>query len=185
MNKYKVLKMFGITAYFVLLALSFAFGFDPGKEIGYNFFSFSQEMVKILPCAFIIIGLFEVWVSKATVEKHLGEGSGLKGYLWAVLFAGTTIGGAYVAFPVSYTLHRKGAKLGVIFTYVGASAITRIPMTVFEASFLGVKFTLVRLFVSLPLIIITSSLLGKYLAKKGFRVQGGGDIVERSEKQAR
>jgi len=149
------------------------FGFNPGKEIGYNFASFSVDMFKILPCAFILIGLFEVWVKRETVEKHFGEESGIRGYIWAVLLAGTTVGGLYVAFPVAYALYSKGAKLSVIFTYIGASAICRVPMTIFEASFLGIKFTAIRLLVSLPLVIITSILLGDYLTKRSYKIAEG------------
>ncbi len=40
------------------------------------------------------MGLFEVWVKRETVEKHLGEGSGFKGHLWAIVLASTMGGGA-------------------------------------------------------------------------------------------
>ncbi|RLB01775.1 MAG: hypothetical protein DRG83_09595 [Deltaproteobacteria bacterium] len=168
-----IVKIAGIICYLLFLIGSYIFGFNPGREIGYNFIAFSVDMLKILPCAFVLIGLFEIWVKKETVEKHLGEESGIKGYIWAVLLASTTVGGLYVAFPVAYSLYRKGAKLAVIFTYIGASAICRVPMTIFEASFMGIKFTLVRLFVSLPLVVITSILLGDYLTRRRYRIMEG------------
>lgn len=154
-----------IVAYLVFLGISFFIGFEPGKQVGLNFFTFALAMLKIVPFAFILIGLFEVWVKREIVEKHLGEESGLKGYLWAIVLAGTIVGPLYVALPIAYSLHKKGAKFGVIFTYVGASAICRVPMATFEASFLGIKFTAIRLLVSLPLVIVTSMMLGKYLTK--------------------
>jgi hypothetical protein len=46
-------------------------------------------------------------------------------------------------------------------------------MTIFEASFLGIKFTAIRWLVSLPLVIITSILLGNYLTRRGYRVEAG------------
>jgi len=160
-------------AYVVFIAISFAAGFTPGKEIGINFFDFSWAMLKILPCAFILIGLFEVWVKKETIEKHMGENSGFVAYIWAILFAGTTVGGLYVAFPVAYTLHGKGARLSIIFTYIAASAICRVPMTIFEASFMGIKFSIIRLCVSIPLVIISSMILGAWLEKKGYKMSKG------------
>jgi uncharacterized membrane protein YraQ (UPF0718 family) len=162
-----------ISSYAIFIALSWALGFGPGREISHNFAAFSLDMLKILPCAFILIGLFEIWVKKETVEKHLGEKSGGRGYLWGILLASTTVGGLYVAFPVAYSLYRKGAKLGVIFTYIGASAICRVPMTIFEASFLGVKFSAIRLLVAVPLVVMTSILLGKYLRKRNYRIVEG------------
>ena len=173
MKRNATIRIVAISCYALFLIVSWVLGFNPGKEIGYNFASFSVEMLKILPCAFILIGLFEVWVKRETVEKHFGEKSGITGYIWAVLLASTTVGGLYVAFPVAYSLYSKGAKLSVIFTYIGASAICRVPMTIFEASFLGIKFTAVRLLVSLPLVIVTSMLLGNYLTKRNYKVMAG------------
>lgn len=160
--------------YFLFIIFSFILGFNPGKEIGANFLAFFLSMVKVLPCAFILIGLFEVWIKRETVEKHFGEQSGFKGYLWGVLLASTSVGGLYVAFPVAYSLYKKGAKLSVIFTYISASGICRIPMTIFEASFIGIKFTIIRFLVSLPLVILSSILLGNYLTKRNYRITEEG-----------
>ena len=173
MKRGRILRVLIILAYAVFLVISWVIDFTPGKEISNNFTSFALEMLKILPCVFILVGLFEVWVKSETVEKYLGERSGIKGYLWAVLLAGTTVGGLYIAFPVAYSLYNKGARLGVIFTYIGASAICRIPMTIFEASFLGIKFTIIRLLVSLPLVILAGMLLGNYLTKRDYRITEG------------
>jgi uncharacterized membrane protein YraQ (UPF0718 family) len=95
-------------------------------------------------------------------------------YVWIILLAGTTVGGMYVAFPVAYTLFRKGAKLSIIFTYLGASAICRIPMTIFEASFMGIKFSLIRLLVSIPLVVLSSVWLGHYLERRHYKIVEGG-----------
>lgn len=149
--------------YIIFILLSLFAGFNPGKQIGKNFLSFTISMLKILPAAFILIGLFEVWVKKETIEKHLGRGTSIKAYIWVLLLAGTTVGGMYVAFPVSASLYKKGAKIPVIIAYLTASAIFRIPMAIFEAGFLGLKFTMIRFAVSLPLIIICSELLGKLI----------------------
>ena len=170
MKKIKLLLGFG---YLVFVIISFIVGFEPGQKIAGSFISFSIQMLKILPCAFILIGLFEVWVKKETVEKHLGAESGIQGYIWSILLAGTTVGGLYVAFPVAYSLFRKGAQIGVIFAYISASAICRIPMTIFEASFLGLKFSIIRLLVSLPLVIVGSMLLGNYLGRKRYQMSEG------------
>ena len=173
MKRSTVIKIVLFAGYFVFLVISWRTGFNTGQEIGRNFISFSTAMLGIIPGAFILIGLFEVWVKRETIERHLGEGSDFRGYLWVILLASTTVGGLYLAFPVAYALYSKGAKLSVIFTYLGAAAICRIPMAIFEASFLGVKFTVIRWLVSLPLVVITSILLGNYLTRRGYRVSAG------------
>lgn len=166
--------MFSIFLGFLLI--SYLTNYEPGLLIRDNFIKFTFGMLKVLPCAFILIGLFEVWVKKETVERHFGKESGLKGFFWAVILASTTVGGTYVAFPVAYSLYQKGAKYSIIFTYIGASALTRIPMTLFEASFLGVKFTLVRLFTSIPLVILSSIWLGGYVEKKDFVLEKSSQV---------
>jgi len=173
MKRSTLIKILVIASYLIFLLGSWLTGFNPGQQIGQNFTSFSVDMLKILPGAFILVGLFEVWVKRETVERHLGEESGLRGYLWMILLASTTVGGLYLAFPVAYALYSKGARLSVIFTYLGAAAICRIPMAIFEASFLGIKFTVIRWLVSLPLVIIMSILLGNYLTRRGYQISAG------------
>ena len=173
MKKNFKIKIAYISTYVLFLVVSFILGYNPGKEIAFNFISFLIYMLKILPCAFILIGLFEVWVKREVIEKHLGEESGIKGYIWVILLAGTIAGGLLVAFPVAYSLYNKGAKLSIVFTYIGAAAICRVPMALFEISFMGVKFTTIRLLISLPLVIITSILLGDYLSKRDYKIIEG------------
>lgn len=173
MKRNNFVRLVVLICYIAFLVISLLLGFSPGKEIAQNFALFSIDMLKILPGAFILIGLFEVWVKRETVEKHLGEGSGIRGYVWSILLAGTTVGGLYVAFPVACSIYSKGAKLSVIFTYIGASAICRVPMTIYEASFLGIKFSALRLLVSLPLVIIASMVLGGYLRKRNYQLADG------------
>ncbi|MDP8203075.1 MAG: permease [Candidatus Tenebribacter mawsonii] len=166
----KILKISIFIFYFLFIGFSLIFHLESGELIAQNFLSFAFSMLKIVPVAFVLIGLFEVWVKRETIEKHLGDNSSWLGFLWAILLSGTTVGGLYVAFPIAAVLHKKGAKLSVIFTYLGASAICRIPMMIFESSFLGIKFTLVRLLVSLPLIIISSVIMGNILTKTNYAI---------------
>ncbi|MFP4547565.1 MAG: permease [Fidelibacterota bacterium] len=150
-----------IAVFALFIIVSMLLNFQPGMDIFDNFMNYLLSMITIVPAAFVLISLFEVWVRRETVEKHLGEETGLRGFLWAFILAGTIVGGLYVAFPVAAVLHKKGARSEVIFTFLFAATISRIPMTLFEANFLGIKFTMVRFFVSLPLVIISSIILAK------------------------
>lgn len=168
----QMLKRYLLTIiFFTFVSGSFLFGYSPGKEIYFNFFDFLLTMLKFLPAVFILIGLFDVWVDREVIEKHLGDNSSISAYFWAILLAGTTVGGLYIAFPVAHAIWKKGASLRIIFTYIGAAAICRIPMTLFEASYVGIKFTLIRLLVSVPLVILTSILLEKYLNQKDYELK--------------
>ncbi|OPX32092.1 MAG: hypothetical protein B1H09_01315 [Gemmatimonadaceae bacterium 4484_173] len=156
--------------YIAFVFASLVFGFQPGKDIGSNFLTFTLSMLKILPGAFILIGLFQVWVSRERVEKHLGEESSILSFLWVLLLAGTTVGGLYVAFPVAYALYEKGARIQVVLAYIGFAAVSRIPMMIFEASFMGIRFTVVRLAVSIPLVVVSAVVLGRYLKASNWKM---------------
>jgi uncharacterized membrane protein YraQ (UPF0718 family) len=172
-KKNKIVHIIVISVFIIFIAGSYMLNFEPGMGMGKNLFEFSLNLILILPCAFILIGLFEAWVKRETVEKHLGKDSGFISYFWAVILGGCTFGPLIVALPIAYSLYKKGAKLTVIFTYLGAAAICRIPMTIFEASYLGIKFTIIRYLVSIPLVILTSIILGSYLEKKNFKIMKG------------
>lgn len=157
-----------IIFYAIFAICSYCFKIEAGKLSVMSMLEFVKHMLILLPFAFVLIGLFEVWVRRETVERYLGNKTGFSAYLLAIALAGTTIGGLFVAFPFAYSLYKKGAKLGVIFTYLSCSGICRIPMTIFEASFLGWKFTIVRFSVSLPLVVISSWLMEKVLQKSNY-----------------
>ncbi|MCP4137418.1 MAG: hypothetical protein GY754_41005 [bacterium] len=162
-NKQQIRDPLIILIFILFIAASLWFDFKPGEIIYGNFKDFIIEMMKVLPCAFILIGLFDVWVKDTTIRNYT---SGFRGYVFAILLASTTVGGLYVAFPFAHSLRKKGVQLSVVFVYIFAAGICRIPMTVFEASFLGLKFTLIRLAVSLPLVIGASLLLAGIFANK-------------------
>jgi len=170
MKKAKYINYILIALFFTFVGVSFLTGYKKGELTGQAFLNVMIEMIKILPCAFILIGLFEAWVKRETVIRHLGENSGFKGYLWILLLAGFSVGGLYVAFPLAETLHRKGASLKIIFTYLGFAGVFRIPMTIFEISFLGLPFTMVRLMVTVPLFLLTGIIIGGILKKRGYRL---------------
>jgi len=147
----------------IFTAAGFELDLDIAKGVFDNFYSFFLTMIKFVPAVFILIGLFDVWVDKKTIEKHLGENSGFLSYLWAIILASTTVGGLYVAFPVAAALYKKGASPRIIFSYIGTAAVCRIPMTLFEASYVGISFTVIRWGISIPLVIISSILMEKIL----------------------
>ena len=158
--------------FLIFLSVSFLISFEPGIKMGKNFYLFAKDMVLILPPAFILIGLFDVWAKREVIEKHFGESAGLRGYIWSILLAATTVGGTFVAFPVAHALYHKGARISMIMTYISAASLVMIPMTIMEATILGYKFTAIRLLVSLPLVIVSSILIEKLLLRSSYKLPG-------------
>ena len=87
-----------------------------------------------------------------------------------VILAMLQAGPLYGAFPVAYILYKKGASIKNIFVYLGAFSTLKIPMLGIEIGYLGLKFTLVRTLVALPLFIVAGYLMECYLRDKKFEV---------------
>ena len=171
MSKNKIIQLATAFIFGIFVIVSLMMDFDTGAKMGDVFLKNLKEMFTVLPFAFMLIGLFEVWVKRETVEKHLGEEGGWKGYVWVMLLGSMTIGPMLTALPVAQSLLKKGAALSVVLTYIGASAICRIPMTIFELTYLGPQFTITRYLTAIPLTIISSLILGRLL-KDHINIEG-------------
>jgi len=169
-NFQKIRPYIWLLVFAVFILLSLVFDIQPGKTITTNFTNSFIEMITFIPFLFIIVGLFDVWVPKEKIEKHIGQGSGLKGILLVTLLAMLQAGPLYGAFPVAYMLYKKGASIRNIFIYLGAFSSLKIPMIGMEIGYLGIQFTLIRTIVSLPLFIGIGYLMEWYLKDKNFRV---------------
>ncbi|MFH0842974.1 MAG: permease [Bacteroidota bacterium] len=168
----KIVKKYILSLVFlVLIGLSYLFDFAAGEKIGLNFWMFFKEMILFLPLMFILIGLFDVWVPRENIEKHIGKESGWKGTGLVILLATLQAGPLYGAFPFAYILWKKGCSIRNIFIYLGAFATIKIPMITFEIGFLGLKFSLLRTLITLPVFILIGYLMEWYLKDKDFEVK--------------
>ena len=167
----KHLKNYMWVILFVLFSVgSYLIGFKPGLVIYSNFNEFFIEMISFIPFLFIIIGLFDVWVPKEMLEKHVGRESGGKGIFLVILLAMLQAGLLYVAFPVAYVLFKKGASVRNIFIYLGAFSSMKLPMLGIEIGYLGIKFTILRTLISLPLFICIGFIMEKIVGSD-FKVE--------------
>jgi uncharacterized membrane protein YraQ (UPF0718 family) len=150
--------------------VSWIVNFEFGLTVWDNFLIFATDMVLILPPAFILIGLFDVWAKNESIEKHFGQTNNPLRFIYSILLASTTVGGTFVAFPLANSLYHKGAKYSSVFTYVTAASLFMIPMTIMEATMLGLTFTLTRLLSSIPFIIGGAIILEKYFEKTKYKL---------------
>ena len=122
-----------------------------------------MEMISVIPPIFILLGLLDVWIDRATMMKYTGKGSGLKGVLIAFLLGSAAAGPLYAAFPIAGVMLKKGSSLFNVFIFIGAWSTTKIPMLTFEAASLGPTFTLTRLALSIIGIVIIAATAEKAL----------------------
>jgi len=168
LRKYKF--DFTVIALFTgLIGVSYLAGWTTGQHlVETTFWRFLKEMLTILPCMFILIGLFDVWIPREKIEKHVGRGSGIKGIALMILLAITQVGPLYAAFPVAHLLWKKGCSLRNIFVYVGMFSAAKIPMLTFEIGFLGITFSVLRLILTIPVFILIAWVLHKILKGKQY-----------------
>jgi uncharacterized membrane protein YraQ (UPF0718 family) len=156
-----------IIAFAVFVIYSFVTGYAPGIKIARdNFWGFLKEMVFILPVMFILVGLFDVWVSKEKVQKYIGKASGIRGVLLVMMLGFLQAGPIYTAYPVAYILWKKGTPATNIFIYLSSVTILKVPVIAFEVGFLGFRFFILRILISFPVFIIivkTTSFGGGYV----------------------
>ena len=73
------------------------------KEIGLKAATITlssfKEMIMVIPPIFILLGLLDIWVSKEIMVKYMGEGSGIKGVLIAILIGSAAAGPLYAGLP--------------------------------------------------------------------------------------
>lgn len=165
MQQKPFLKRYG--AFFLILIAGTITGLilpDLGLAALKNTLGSFKEMLSVLPPIFVLLGLLDVWVDRATMIKYTGKGAGFKGVLIAFLLGSAAAGPLYAAFPFAAVMLKKGSSLMNVLIFIGAWSTTKIPLLAFEASSMGLTFTLVRLGLSLigiPLIaFVTDRMLG-------------------------
>ncbi|MCW1713785.1 MULTISPECIES: permease [Synergistaceae] len=122
------------------------------------------QMLFIIPPVFVLLGLLDVWVSRESMIRYMGEGSGIEGILLSIFIGSAAAGPLYAAFPVSALFMKKGVSFSNVMIFIGAWSTTKIPMVLFEFQSLGARFALTRLLVDIPGIIIIAVLLSNLVS---------------------
>lgn len=153
------------------IGISYLINFSTGENLfETTFWRFVKEMLMILPCMFVLIGLFDMWIPKKTIKKHIGKDSGWKGIGLMILLAVIQPGSLYIAFPFAHLLWKKGSSLRNNFIYMGTFSAAKIPMLTFEIGFLGLKFSILRLILTIPVFILIAIVMEKRLRNKGYEI---------------
>ena len=142
-------------------ATALVWAMRPDKAIAVLFVSkdYLLEMISILPPVLILCGLFDAWAPRRTIERLMGDASGIKGTSIAFLLGTAAMGPLYAAFPIGKSLLDKGASLYNVAVFLCVWASIKIPMILFEVKFLGAEFALLRLALTIPAILVISALL--------------------------
>lgn len=137
----------------VLLLLRFPEKAAPATSVARDYVA---EMLTILPAVMVIVGLVGVFVSKDMVVKYMGKASGPRGILLSIVAGALPTGPLYVAFPLAAALLKKGARVSNVMIMLSAWACIKLPQELMELQFLGWRFMLLRLSLTIVLVVAMS-----------------------------
>ena len=135
-------------------------GIDALRFTGRNFLNFLFMLTPIFVC----IGLMDIWIPRDTMIKIMGEKSGIKGILVALLLGVATAVPLYALLPVAGILLKKGSRISNVLLFLCASAGIRIPLLLFEVSSLGGQFTFVRFGLNIAVVFVIAFVIEKLLS---------------------
>lgn len=124
-----------------------------------NSFEFALQILAILPPVVLLIGLLDAWLPKSFIATHLGRKSGAKGMLIAILMGSVAAGPLFSAFPIAVSLLNKGSRIANVVVFLGSWATIKLPMTLMESHFLGIKFSILRTVVTIPFVLLIGVLV--------------------------
>lgn len=151
----KVIKRYS----FFIFVLSITIGlFIIDNNIGFKAFNSAKssffQMLGVLPPIMLMLGLMDVWVPREILMKYMGNDSGFLGVFLAMLLGSLAAGPMYASFPFTAILMKKGVKFSNIVIFMNAWCVTKVSTLLFEISALGFKFTIIRLLIDIPGVIL-------------------------------
>lgn len=156
--------IFFITALLITIMIT-VFNDDIGLRSFNIAFSSFKQMISVVPPIMIVLGLIDVWIPREAMMKYMGDDSGIKGIFLAILIGSIAAGPMYAAFPFTKVLLKKGVRFSNIIIFMNAWCVTKISTLMFEVSSLGYKFTLSRLLIDIPGVIIMGYLVHALMPK--------------------
>ena len=117
----------------------------------------------MLTPVFICIGLMDIWIDRDTMIRIMGDKTGFRGFIIALLLGVVTAVPLYALLPVAGVLLKKGSRIANVLVFLCASSSIRIPLLLFEISSLGWQFTFVRFGLNLVVVFAMAFMIEKML----------------------
>ena len=168
-NKTLIVSLALVAVLFILDLLGVVIPGSDGRSLGLSALNLSAfnfiSMLKIVPPIFLMIGLLDVWVPRETMIRLMGEKSGIVGILIAFFLGTMTAGPLIAAFPVAMVMLKKGARYSNVLFFLMIWASSKLPILFFQATALGLKYTIVSNVTLVVVYLIGSIIVEKSLSK--------------------
>lgn len=160
-----------LTLFFAALATSSAAGLyalEGADELGSAILHAGWLLLSITPIiltALFLGGYIQALLPHDLVQRWLGERSGVRGYVVAMLVGILTPAGPFGAFPLVLALRKGGAAFDVCTVYITAWATLGIHrVVIWELPFLGADFVGLRVTASL-ILPLTAGLIARAIVR--------------------
>lgn len=160
-----ILFLISLLVLITIFTLNYEIGFRSLESTKSSF----MQMLTVLPPIMILLGLIDVWIPRETLIKYMGDKSGILGIVLAMLIGSLAAGPMYASFPFTAVLIKKGVRFSNIIIFMNAWCVTKISTLLFEFSSLGYRFTLIRLIIDIPGVIIMGYLVNYFMDKDSLR----------------
>lgn len=127
-------------------------------------FKIVKMILPILAVVIFLTTLLNLFINTKKISKHLGEESGIKGVLIALVSGVLSHGPGYVWFPMLKELHSHGMQDGLIVTFFYARAI-KIPWLPMMVSYFGTTFAITLTLYTLLAAVIQGIIANKFLKR--------------------
>ncbi|MDW7739690.1 MAG: permease [Bacillota bacterium] len=153
--------MFTATLVLAILALVFFFlNLKSGKHLE-GLIQGAKQFLAVLPvlvAAFILAGMLEALIPEAFVRQWLASEAGVRGVILGTIGGMILAMGPYASFPIISSIQGAGAGLGTTVALVTGWMLLGLSRFPFEMGVLGLRFTLTRMAISIPLCLLVGIL---------------------------
>ncbi len=151
--------------FIIVIALYIGFFFaNPGliSDSFNTFFNLLRSVLPVFVLVFVLIFIFNLILSSKKIVKILGHESGIKGYIFAILFGILSSGPIYMWYPLLSDLKEKGANnsLITVFLYNRAIKVPMLPMMIF---YFGYLFVIILTFFMIVFSVFNGFIVNKLL----------------------
>ncbi|MEN8147715.1 MAG: permease [Campylobacterota bacterium] len=131
-----------------------------------NSFKVLKTILPILLVVVLLMAVINSFIQPRKIAKHLGEESGMKGWVIALLGGLFSHGSGYVWYPMLSDLRRHGVRDGLTVAFFYARAI-KLPWLPMMVGYFGTGFTIALTFYILLGALLQGLIADRLLSSKG------------------
>ncbi len=163
-------KLKGSWTFLVIVAALYMLtaAFSPGVALE-SLAAFVRIFLGVIPVIILVFGIMfisNILLDAKGISRHLGEGSGIRGWVFAIGGGILSAGPVYMWYPLLAELRKKGMKdsLAAAFLYNRAVKIPLMPLMLF---YFGWAFTALLTAMMVAFSVLNGVLVGKIQEKEG------------------